>query len=336
MILEAKLREYQVCIPITVLRINKEKNRPITFIIWAAESILSALISDKSFTFFIANVLSAAPLMLSLTVSFHSISLCSPWKTDLWAREFLSEAVLSPVSTLKREIPRHLLNTSVMVCVSGSSVAAFPHLALMWLDFKSQPAPDKLYLHRPGTSTSICLADGLCSSGSLIKFLPPCLCTIIKTLMFYAACYLRSNCILTWCMSVSQVRQSSHFKGWAPCCAILTLALRGSVPAFVSLWWQDAGHSAWSTSTIWLDRGVVEKEVVRRSRAGQSRSVYLLFFSALTARDRLALLNWALSAHIAALKLPDGWEGIHSSCCRQKLLHSNGTITQVGHACVRG
>lgn len=43
-----------------------------------------------------------------------------------------------------------------------------------------------------------------------------------------------------------------------------------------------------------------------RSKAGQSRPVYLLFSSALTARDRLALLNWALSAHIAALKLPDG------------------------------
>lgn len=42
------------------------------------------------------------------------------------------------------------------------------------------------------------------------------------------------------------------------------------------------------------------------AQAGQSRSVYLLFASALTARDQLALLNWALNTHIAALKLPDG------------------------------
>lgn len=69
---------------------------------------------------------------------------------------------------------------------------------------------------------------------------------------------------------------------------------------------QDAGLAAWSTSTMWLDRGEVEREVGGRSKAGQSRSVYLLFSSALTARDRLALLNWALSTHTAALKLPDG------------------------------
>lgn len=53
-----------------------------------------------------------------------------------------------------------------------------------------------------------------------------------------------------------------------------------------------------------LDRRMVEKQ--GEERAGQSGSVYLLFFSALTARDRLALLNWALSALTAALKLPDG------------------------------
>lgn len=47
-------------------------------------------------------------------------------------------------------------------------------------------------------------------------------------------------------------------------------------------------------------------EVGGGSRAGRSRSVYLLFSSALTARDQLALLNWALNIHIAALKLPDG------------------------------
>lgn len=120
--------------------------------------------------------------MLPLTVSFHSISLCSAWKIDLWARAFLSGVVLSPVSTLKRGILRHLSNTSVMVCVRGSSVAAFPHLAPLWLDFKSQPAADKLYLHRPGTLTSICLADGLGCGGNLVKCLPPSLCIIIKTL----------------------------------------------------------------------------------------------------------------------------------------------------------
>ncbi len=49
-----------------------------------------------------------------------------------------------------------------------------------------------------------------------------------------------------------------------------------------------------------------KSEWKKESRAGQSSSVYLLFFSALTARDRLALLNWALSVLTAALKLPDG------------------------------
>lgn len=49
----------------------------------------------------------------------------------------------------------------------------------------------------------------------------------------------------------------------------------------------------------------VGTEIVRRE-AVQGRSVYLLFLPALAAHDRLALLNWALNAHIAALKLPDG------------------------------
>lgn len=124
--------------------------------------------------------------MLPLTISFHSISLCSAWKIDLWARAFLSGAVLSPVSALKRGILRHLSNTSMMARVRGSSVAAFPHLAPLWLDFKSQPTADKLYLHRPGTLTSICLADGLCCGGNLVKCLPPSLC-IIKTWMLCTA-----------------------------------------------------------------------------------------------------------------------------------------------------
>ena len=47
----------------------------------AAGSILSALISDISFTFPIAN------LLLSLSVSFHSISLCSPLKDRSVERE---------------------------------------------------------------------------------------------------------------------------------------------------------------------------------------------------------------------------------------------------------
>lgn len=70
--------------------------------------------------------------------------------------------------------------------------------------------------------------------------------------------------------------------------------------------------------------------------ARPSLFIYLLFSSGLTAHDQLALLNWALSTHIAALKLPDGREGINSSCRLQELLQSNGTITRVGLACVRG
>lgn len=42
------------------------------------------------------------------------------------------------------------------------------------------------------------------------------------------------------------------------------------------------------------------------SGRGQSRSVYLLFSSGLMAQECLALLNWALRTHTAALKLPDG------------------------------
>lgn len=51
-----------------------------------------------------------------------------------------------------------------------------------------------------------------------------------------------------------------------------------------------------------LDAGV---EIARR-KAGRKCSVYLLFLPAVAAHDWLALLNWALSARTAALKLPDG------------------------------
>lgn len=51
---------------------------------------------------------------------------------------------------------------------------------------------------------------------------------------------------------------------------------------------------------MWSSRGGVQKE---KSREGSS--VYLLF-SALTVHDQLALLNWALNAHTAVLKLSDG------------------------------
>lgn len=43
-----------------------------------------------------------------------------------------------------------------------------------------------------------------------------------------------------------------------------------------------------------------------QSRARAGLTVYLLFFPALTPCDWRALLNWVLSTHIAALKLPDG------------------------------
>lgn len=69
--------------------------------------------------------------MLSQPSPFILFLFALPERQIYGAREFLSEAVLSPVSTLQKEIPRHLLNTSVMVCVSGSSVSALPHLALM-------------------------------------------------------------------------------------------------------------------------------------------------------------------------------------------------------------
>lgn len=52
----------------------------------------------------------------------------------------------------------------------------------------------------------------------------------------------------------------------------------------------------------WIDAGV---ETARR-KAGRSCSVYFLFLTAVAAHDRQALLNWALNAHTAALKLPDG------------------------------
>lgn len=52
----------------------------------------------------------------------------------------------------------------------------------------------------------------------------------------------------------------------------------------------------------WMDGGV---EIARR-KAGRGCSVYLLFRPAVAAHERPALLNWALNAHTAALKLPDG------------------------------
>lgn len=162
--------------------------------------------------------------MLPLTVSFHSISLCSAWKIDLWAKVFLSGAFLSPVSALKSGILCHLSNTSVMVCVRGSSVAAFPHLAPLWLDFKSQPAEDKLYLHRPGTLTSICLADGLCCGGNLVKCLSPGLCIIIKTLMYRAA--------VIWifvCLSLTLDNHLLFRVDTLPCHTVLTLAASTAV-----------------------------------------------------------------------------------------------------------
>lgn len=87
-----------------------------------------------------------------------------------------------------------------------------------------------------------------------------------------------------------------------------------------------------SASSLWKARCRKRK----RHTTWLRRPVYLLFSSALTARDWLGLLNWALSTHIAALKLPDGWEGINSSRRLQELLQSNGTITQVDHVCIRG
>lgn len=178
--------------------------------------------------------------MLPLTVSFHSISLCSAWKIDLWARVFLSGAFLSPVSTLKRGILRHLSNTSMMVCVWGSSVAAFPHLASLWLDFKSQPAADKLYLHRPGTLTSICLADGLCCGGNLVKCLPPSLCIIIKTSMLCTAAIWIF--ILAGRVSATHIRQSTPFqrRNTQPRNAIPTLAVSGRAP--------DSAHPSWQNN----------------------------------------------------------------------------------------
>lgn len=166
--------------------------------------------------------------MLPLTVSFHSISLCSAWKIDLWAGVFLSGAVLSPVSTLKRGILRHLSNTSMMACVRGSSVAAFPHLAPLWLDFKSQPAADKLYLHRPGTLTSICLADGLCCGGNLVKCLPPSLCIIIKTSMLCTAAI--------WIFIPARRMSATHIRQSAPFQRLDNLA-RDAIPTFAVSGW---------------------------------------------------------------------------------------------------
>lgn len=80
--------------------------------------------------------------------------------------EFLSEALLSTVSIPQREIPCYLLNLSVMVCFSGSSAAALSQPALMWLDFISQPAEDKLYLHWPGLLRSSCLYGSVLTTHS--------------------------------------------------------------------------------------------------------------------------------------------------------------------------
>lgn len=101
--------------------------------------------------------------------TFTPLLFAHPERQLYAAREFLSEAALSPFSVPQREIPRRSLRTSVMAGVRGSSVAAFPHLSFLWLDFISQPAADKLYLHQPGPSTSICLADGLCCGVRLVK-----------------------------------------------------------------------------------------------------------------------------------------------------------------------
>lgn len=181
--------------------------------------------------------------MLPLTISFHSISLCSAWKIDLWARVFLSGAVLSPVSTLKRGILRHLSNTSMMLCIRGSSVAAFPHLAPLWLDSKSQPTADKLYLHRPGTLASICLADGLCCGGNLVKCLPPSLRIIIKTsTLCTVAIWIF---ILARHVSSAHIRQStpSQRLNNIPRNAIPTLAVSSWAPGSVRPSWQNNHHS---------------------------------------------------------------------------------------------
>ena len=74
-----------------------------------------------------------------------------------------------------------------MVCVSGSSVAVLPHLALKWLDFISQPAADKL-------SPSARLLDinlpgwwAVLLQQSHDTFLLRFLCIILKTLESHEA-----------------------------------------------------------------------------------------------------------------------------------------------------
>lgn len=132
--------------------------------------------------------------------------------------------------------------------------------------------------------------------------------------MFYVVCHFRFK--------------KQPLKVWRPCCAIWTLTLRGSLPASCC---KAVMTRCWTLCTEHTHHVVGqrcgEEGSGGRRRAGQSGSVYLLF-SALTACDWLALLNWALNTHIAALKLHDGWEGINSSCRLQELLQSNGTITR--------
>ena len=136
---------------------------------------------------------------------------------------------------------------------------------------------------------------------------------------------------------VCLVPGGNNHQGWAPRCASQALALRGSVPessckpVVLICWTSHGANPPCGWTEVWSRRKWGKEQSKR-----ESRSVYLLFSSALTARDRLALLNWALNTHIAALKLPDGWEGINSSCRLQELLQTNGTITQVELACVRG
>lgn len=62
----------------------------------------------------------------------------------------------------------------------------------------------------------------------------------------------------------------------------------------------NQAHRAHSPCGCTYDKGG------RRGEVGKSCCEYLLFASALMARDWLALLNWALRTLTAALKPPDG------------------------------
>lgn len=164
-----------------------------------------------------------------------------------------------------------------------------------------------------------------CVAPAVIKSLAPCLCIIMGTLMFNAACCLRWGKDISWCISIIQVRQWNLF--------FFFISLKGRAAGWASVQC-EVERPPWRSlcPRPWIDAG----EEIARCKAGRSGSVYLLFLPTVAAHDRQVLLNWALNAHTAALKLPDGWEGINSSCCRQKLQHSNSTITQVGLACARG